>query len=56
MKKNIWYYWCKALGTKAFNEDDKADRVALIRTAWVIMHIVTCGFICASGGRNLGLW
>jgi hypothetical protein len=54
--KKIWYYWCKSLGAKAFTEDSKADKVALIRTAWVIMHIITCFFICASAGRNLKLW
>lgn len=52
----MWKYWCRALGTKAFQDDDRADRVAYIRSAWVILHIVTCCFIIASGGRNLGLW
>jgi hypothetical protein len=56
MKKKIWYYWCKSLGSKAFSEDNKADKVAIIRTAWAILQIITCFFICASAGRNLGFW
>ena len=27
MRYKIWKYWCKALGSKAFDEDDKADNV-----------------------------
>ena len=38
----MWDIWCKALGTKAYNDNDKADRVALIRTGWVLLHIITC--------------
>jgi hypothetical protein len=38
----LWTYWCKAIGAKAFDDDDKSDRVAIIRTVWVIIHIVTC--------------
>lgn len=52
----MWKYWCKALGCKAFDDDHKADRVAIIRTVWVIMHVITCGFIIASAGVNIGLW
>lgn len=28
----MWEYWCKAIGQKAY-DDDRADAVALIRTA-----------------------
>lgn len=52
----MWDYWCKALGTKAYNEDNKADIVALIRTGWVVLHIITCFFIIINNGHNLGLW
>lgn len=44
----MWKYWCKAIGTKAFEDDDKADRVAIIRTAWVLLHVVTCFAIIAN--------
>jgi len=40
--KKSWTYWCKALGTKAFNDDNKADVIAVMRTFWVLLHILTC--------------
>ena len=52
----MWTYWCKALGAKAFQDDKRADRVAIIRTCWILLHIMTCLFIIASNGRNLGFW
>ena len=52
----MWKYWCKAIGTKAYDEDDKADKVAIIRTLWIVLHIVTCLFIILGNGRNLGYW
>ena len=52
----MWEYWCKAIGTKAYNDNKRADRVAIIRTLWVILHIVTCLFIIIGNGRNLGFW
>lgn len=51
----MWKIWCKALGTKAFEEDDKADKVAVIRTVWVILNIITCLFIIAGNVHNLWL-
>jgi hypothetical protein len=52
----MWNYWCKAIGAKAYSDNRKADRVALIRTVWVLLHIVTCLFIIVGNGRSLGLW
>ena len=52
----MWNYWCKALGSKAYNEDKKADRVAIIRTVWVILHVVTCLFIIMGNGYAMGWW
>ena len=52
----MWEYWCKAIGTKAYEDNKKADRVAIIRTVWVLLHIVTCLFIIIGNGRNLGFW
>jgi len=52
----LWDYWCKSLGTKAYQENNKADRVALIRTIWVLLHVMTCLFIIVGNGRTLGLW
>jgi hypothetical protein len=34
----------------------QADFTAAIRTVWVTTHLVACGFIIASAGRNLALW
>jgi len=52
----MWTYWCKAIGAKAYSDNRKADRVALIRTVWVLLHIITCLFIIVGNGRSLGLW
>lgn len=38
----MWEMWCKAIGQKAFSDDNKADKVAIIRSSWVMLHIVTC--------------
>jgi hypothetical protein len=37
----LWRLWAKALGEKAGSTDREADRVALIRTAIVVIYIVT---------------
>ena len=52
MKYRYWKYWCKAIGTKAFNEDKKADRVAIIRTCWILLHIITCVAIISNTLRQ----
>ena len=52
----MWKYWCKAIGSKAYTDNDKADIVALIRTFWVIIHIVTCLFIIIGNGHVLEWW
>ena len=55
-KNPVWEYICKAMGTKAYDENEKADRVAVIRLFWVVLHIVTCCAIIAGNGRVLGVW
>jgi hypothetical protein len=52
----MWDYWCKAIGTKAYDNNNKADKVALIRTFWVLLHVITCVMIIIGNGRVLGLW
>jgi hypothetical protein len=52
----MWEYWCKAIGSKAYEDNKKADKVAIIRTVWVLINVVTCVFIIVGNGRNLGLW
>jgi hypothetical protein len=53
---SMWEYWCKAIGSKAYEDNKKADKVAIIRTIWVLINVVTCVFIIVGNGRNLGLW
>lgn len=43
----MWRLWCKAIGEKASDNDNEADRVALIRTAIVMCYIITNLFIVA---------
>ena len=52
----MWEYWCKAIGQKAYDDNHKADTVALIRTGWVLLHIVTCCMIIIGNGRLLNFW
>lgn len=37
----MWKTWAKALGPKASNEKKDADRVAIIRTCFVVLTIIT---------------
>lgn len=41
----MWELWCKSIGQKAYGEKHKADRVAIVRSIWVMLHVVTCIFI-----------
>lgn len=45
--KYLWHLWTKALGEKASDCDNEADRVALIRTTLVVINIMTNLFIVA---------
>jgi len=56
LTRRIWEYWCKAIGQKAYTNKKDADRVAVLRTLWVILHIVTCLAIITGNGRVLGIW
>ena len=59
-KERIKDIQCGNTGVKqqavAYDDDDKADRVAIIRTFWVLLHIATCLFIIIGNGRTLGVW
>jgi hypothetical protein len=53
----LWRYWCKAMGSSAYNDDRKDDHIHLtIRTFWFILHIVTCLMIITGNGRVMGWW
>jgi hypothetical protein len=51
----MWEVWCKAIGTKAYNDNAKADQVAIIRSLWVLLHIATCLAIITNAIANHGL-
>jgi hypothetical protein len=50
--KNLWRLWAKSIGEKASKDNKEADKVAIIRTAIVIIYIVTNVFICANVIRH----
>tara|TARA_R100000482_G_scaffold99626_1_gene43199 strand:- start:240 stop:413 length:174 start_codon:yes stop_codon:yes gene_type:complete len=52
----IWRLWAKSLGEKVGETDSQADGVAIIRTFWWLLHVITCFFIIIHNGRNLGWW
>jgi hypothetical protein len=52
----FWDYWCKALGSKAYDDNNKADVVAIIRTFWAALNIITCLIIIANNSKSLGIW
>ena len=37
----FWRLWAKALGEKASANDQEADRIAFIRTAIILIYIIT---------------
>jgi hypothetical protein len=51
-----WRIWAQSLGEKVGESDKQADFVAMIRTFWWTVHIVTCFFIIAGNSKMLGLW
>lgn len=48
----MWKIWAKALGKKASDCDNEADKVAIIRTAIVLCYIITNIFIVAGVIRH----
>jgi hypothetical protein len=44
----IWRIWAKALGEKAGKTDEEADRIACIRTAIVLIYVIT-NFVIVAG-------
>ena len=53
--KKIWIIWAKHLGQKV-GDDKEADIVAIIRTFWWIVHIITCFMIIIHNGWRMGWW
>ena len=50
--RKFWRLWAKALGEKAGDTDQEADRIAFIRTAIVLTYIITNMFIVAGVIRH----
>ena len=54
--RRAWKIWCKTIGDKAFEDDDrKSDMAAIIRTFWIILHVLTCLAIITNALANHGL-
>ena len=50
--KEVWRLWAKAVGEKASNDDNEADKIAVIRTAIILFYIITNAFIVAGVIRH----
>lgn len=37
----MWKIWAKALGEKASKDDREADKVAVLRTIFVVLTVIT---------------
>jgi len=48
----MWRLWAKALGEKASNNDNEADKVAIIRSIIIISYFITNAFIIAGVIRH----
>ncbi len=55
--RTILKTWMYALGSYSDDKTKKYDKSMLvIRSLWVVLHIVTCLFIIIGNGRLLELW
>jgi hypothetical protein len=52
--RNVWSIWCKTIGSKITNDNRQNDIAAIIRTIWVITHMVACFFIIIHNGIKIG--
>jgi hypothetical protein len=50
----MWTFWAKALGAKAFDDNKRADKVALIRTALILFEVIVGIFIILNAIANHG--
>lgn len=49
-----WSVWAKALGSKAYDDDKRADKVALVRTVIVAFELIVGVFIILNAVANHG--
>lgn len=50
--KKLWRYWAKALGEKTGQDDNEADKIAIIRTIIFFSYLITNCFIIANAVRH----
>jgi hypothetical protein len=48
----MWKLWAKALGKKASENDNEADKIAIIRSIIVLSYLITNMFIIAGVIRH----
>jgi len=51
--KKAWRIWAKTIGSK-IGDNHESDIAAILRTTWVLTHLVACFFIIAHNGIKLG--
>mgnify|MGYP004380656787 FL=1 len=55
--KHLYNIWLYALGSYSDEKTKPYDTsMLLIRSAWIILHVVTCLFIIIGNGRVMGWW
>ena len=50
----MWGIWAKALGSKAYDDNEKADKVAIVRTLLISFEIIVGVFIILNAIQNHG--
>jgi len=48
----MWRVWAKTIGNKISDDDKESDTGAIIRTAWIFLHAVTCIAIIANAAHQ----
>jgi hypothetical protein len=51
----MWTIWAKALGSKAFDDDERADKVAIVRSLIVMFELIVGIFIILNAIASHGL-
>ena len=50
----MWSIWAKALGSKAYDDNKKADKVAIVRTLLISFEVLVGIFIILNAIQNHG--
>ncbi len=48
----MWRLWAKSLGEKDGSTDAEADKIAVIRSVFMLLNAVTCCFIISAHIHN----